>query len=622
MLVTMARPGGPAMLGRLPLGGGATRDVVRSIRDAAWGPNGEDIAIVRIENGRHRLEFPIGRVLYQTGGWISWIRVSPAGDRIAFTDHPLLNDTRGGVSVVDLHGNKTTIADGFEDVGQVAWAPGGQEVWFSAAKGASAIEQSLFAARLNGKTRLLLAGPGNALLQDVSAEGDVLIAHGTRRFAIGFRAAGAAEETELAWMDYSIPKDLSADGRQILFSEQGAGGGAGYAAYLRSTDGAPAVRLGKGDPHSISHDGQWVLAADLATNTLNLLPTGAGQPRPITNHGMTQYPWSGFLPGDRTILFHGTDKAGVNRMYVQDLDGGTPRAVTPDGVTVPLRNTVTPDGKWLAAEAKGAIRLFPIDGGESRPVTGTVRGRCTHPLERGRQCLTCRGVGPPRNARIRGERVDRHAHAAPRPGNARSRRDREHPGGLGVGRRPFVTLHILPRAAGVVCDQGRALARQAQHHGQQAADREDLSDPEQKTPLEQVDAPCGDFGAEIRAHAGDVLPKARFRPGRSARAAQRSPRRGAARSVRCRLRSRRPSLRGERGAATEAVRLWLQGQAVRAGRQGPIRSPWRNTFRPTSRRRCHRRTTKSTRGRALMVHAAEPRNVPDGVVHRIVVVRL
>ncbi len=41
---------------------------------------------------------------------------------------------------------------------------------------------------------------------------------------------------------------------------------------------------------------------------------------------MTQYPWSGFLPGDRTILFHGTDKAGVNRMYVQDLDGGTPRA--------------------------------------------------------------------------------------------------------------------------------------------------------------------------------------------------------------------------------------------------------------------------------------------------------
>ena len=145
----------------------------------------------------------------------------------------------------------------------------------------------------------------------------MLISHGARRAAITVRAPGAADETELGWMDYSILKDLSADGRQILFSEQGAGGGPGYAAYLRSTDGAPAVRLGKGDPHSISNDGQWVLAADLATNTLNLLPTGAGQPRAIANHGMTQYPWSGFLPGDRTILFHGTDKTGVNRIYVQ-----------------------------------------------------------------------------------------------------------------------------------------------------------------------------------------------------------------------------------------------------------------------------------------------------------------
>jgi len=373
ILVSMPRPGRPAMLGRLPLGGGAPRDVVQNIRDASWGPNGEDIAIVRIENGRHRIEFPIGHVLYETGGWISSLRVSPAGDRIAFADHPLLNDSRGGVSVVDLQGKKTAIAAGFEDVGQVAWPPGGQEVWFSAAKGASAIDHSLFAAGLNGKTRLLLTGPGHMALQDVSAEGDVLISHGARRAAIGVRAPGAADETELAWMDYSILKDLSADGRQILFSEQGAGGGAGYAAYLRSTDGAPAVRLGKGDPHSISNDGLWVLAADLATNTLNLLPTGAGQPRAITNHGMTQYPWSGFLPGDRTVLFHGTDKAGVNRMYVQDLEGGQPRAVTPEGVTV-SRNTSTPDGKWLAATQQDTVRLFPLEGGEPRPVNGSAAG--------------------------------------------------------------------------------------------------------------------------------------------------------------------------------------------------------------------------------------------------------
>ena len=60
------------------------------------------------------------------------------------------------------------------------------------------------------------------------------------------------------------------------------------------------MRLGKGDAHSLSFDGQWALATDLATHTLNLLPTGAGQPRAIANHGITAYPWAGFLPGDQS----------------------------------------------------------------------------------------------------------------------------------------------------------------------------------------------------------------------------------------------------------------------------------------------------------------------------------
>ena len=47
-------------------------------------------------------------------------------------------------------------------------------------------------------------------------------------------------------MDYSWPEDISDDGRQLLFSEQGVAGGPGYAAYIRGTDGSPAVRLGKG----------------------------------------------------------------------------------------------------------------------------------------------------------------------------------------------------------------------------------------------------------------------------------------------------------------------------------------------------------------------------------------
>ena len=293
------------------------------------------------------------------------LRVSPTGDLIAVSEHPVLLDARGGVAIVDLQGKKTTLAEDLEDVGRVAWSPDGKEVWFSAAQGAGAADHSIFAVTLDGRLRKLVSGPGHFALQDVSPAGDLLVSHGLRRPAIVGRGPGATEDVELGWLDYSILADMSGDGRRVLFAEQSVGGGAGYAVYVRNTDGTPAVRLGKGDAHSLSHDGRWALAHDLTGHTLQLLPTGPGQPRSIPSHGIAAYPWSGFLPGDKSILFAGTDKAGVNRMYVQSLDGGTPRPVTPDDVTV-MQNTVSPDGRWLVADDGEALRIFPLGEGESR----------------------------------------------------------------------------------------------------------------------------------------------------------------------------------------------------------------------------------------------------------------
>ena len=133
------------------------------------------------------------------------------------------------------------------------------------------------------------------------------------------------------------------------------------------------MRLGKGDAHSLSHDGRWALATDLSTHTLMMLPTGTGQPRAIPNHGFTAYAWAGFFPGDKRIVFAGTSKDGGTRMYAQDLDGSAPKPIAPHGV-VPRRNTISPDGLWLASNFKGAVRLFPIDGVESRPVPGSEAG--------------------------------------------------------------------------------------------------------------------------------------------------------------------------------------------------------------------------------------------------------
>lgn len=369
LALLLQKPEVDNVLARMPFGGGAPREVLEGVSDADWGPSGEEIAVLRTEAGRLRLEFPIGRVLHEPAGWMSNIRVSPAGDRVAFAEHPVLTDNRGHVSVVDLSGTKTTLSADWEDVGQMAWSPDGREIWFSGSKGG--VDHSLFAVTLAGETRQLLTGPGSLGLQDVSPDGRVVIAHGVRRPSIIVRAPGAAQETELAWMDYSWLVDISGDGQRILLSEQGVAGGPGYAVYLRGTDGSPAVRLGKGDAHSLSHDGRWALATDLATHTLVLLPTGAGQPRSLPSHGMTAYPWAGFFPGDKQIVFAGTDKNGGTRMYAQGLDGGPPRPLTPDGV-VPRRNTLSPDGKWLAANQEGVVRLFPVDGGEPRVVPGSL----------------------------------------------------------------------------------------------------------------------------------------------------------------------------------------------------------------------------------------------------------
>jgi Tol biopolymer transport system component len=122
-------------LARVPLVGGAPREVLENVQWADWSPDGTNLAVVREVDGRNRLEYPIGKVLYETGGWISNPRISPKGDQIAFMDHPLQGDTIGAVAVVDLAGHERTISS--EQPGGamgLAWSPKGDEIWFTATK--------------------------------------------------------------------------------------------------------------------------------------------------------------------------------------------------------------------------------------------------------------------------------------------------------------------------------------------------------------------------------------------------------------------------------------------------------------------------------------------------------
>ncbi len=360
-------------LARMPLVGGAPREVLESVQWADWSPDGTQLAVVRDVAGRNRLEYPVGKVLYETGGWISHPRISRHGDMIAFLDHPIQGDSIAGVSVVDLNGKKRGLADpyGGGAIG-LAWSPAGDEVWFTATQ--LGIDRALYSVSLSGKRRLVARVPADLTLQDVLSDGRVLLARDNWRRGLIVRTADDVSERDFTWLDWSYPVTLSADGKTLLFREEGEAGGPSYAVYLRKTDGSPAVRLGDGQSLALSPNGKWALSSRGDNQTdLFLLPTGAGEPKPLDGHGIIHSHACWFPDGDR-ILFSGTESNHGARLYVQDIATNKIEAISPEGTNA-LSFALSPDGRQVAAvgpDEKGYF--FPVGSGEAKPIPGLQTG--------------------------------------------------------------------------------------------------------------------------------------------------------------------------------------------------------------------------------------------------------
>jgi serine/threonine protein kinase len=360
-------------LARVPLSGGSPREVLDQVRDAAWGPDGS-LAVVHIVNGRDRLEYPIGKVLYETAGWISDPRFSRQGDKIAFFDHTAEPDTRGTVGVVDMSGHKQTLTREWEDQRGLAWSADGEEVWFAASDNGA--EDFLRAVALSGRLRLLLAIPTTLMLEDISADGRVLAVSADARFRVAGRAAGAGSEQDLSWYQYTLLDDLSADGQKVLLEEQSAMGGPNYAVGVRALDGSAPIRLGEGYGGGFSPDGKWVLSfIPGPPPKITIFPTGAGEPKSVPIPGIERIiaERPGFFPDGKRIWFTGAEAGRPLRTYMQEITGGTPRSVTPEGV---FAITASPDGKFmLAHDPDGHLALFPVDGGAAHAVIGLDPGQ-------------------------------------------------------------------------------------------------------------------------------------------------------------------------------------------------------------------------------------------------------
>ncbi|MBI3694642.1 MAG: serine/threonine-protein kinase [Acidobacteria bacterium] len=308
-------------LARSSLAGGAPREALRGVQLADWGPDGAEPGVVRAVGSKARVEFPVGKLLYETSDRIGALRISPKGDRIAIAERP----------------------------------PGLGGGW-------------------TGAQRLLARMAVPLQLFDVARDGRVLIGRSYWRSGIVGVAPGDAEEREFSWLDASEVDDVSYDGKALLITEFGEGGGPGrWSVYLRRLDDSPAVRLGDGQAFALSPDGSKALALRrVPSPQLVLWPTGAGEPIFLKNDKITDYHGADWLPDGKRIVFSGAEPGHGPRCYLQDIASSETRAITPEGVTLRLgQRAVSPDGEWVAATGPdGRVALYPIAGGEARLISG------------------------------------------------------------------------------------------------------------------------------------------------------------------------------------------------------------------------------------------------------------
>jgi DNA-binding winged helix-turn-helix (wHTH) protein/Tol biopolymer transport system component len=349
-------------LARVPLAGGAPREIATDVQEADWSPDGNQLALIRWNDTVIQAEYPAGRVLFRTPPpmWMSGIRVSPRGDQVAFLLHESARfDDRGRVVVLDFAGKIVRRSREFASASGLAWR--GDEIVIGASD--SDTNNDIYAVNRFGGDHLIARGAGRFMLFDAAPSGALLATREDSRNGIIIRAPGESTERELSWLDGSWVRDISADGHTILFDEEGAGGGSTARVLTRTVDGAPAIDLGPGNAVALSPDGKWALTRQRFTHPprLVLIPTGAGQPRVVNTGNIEPSERVSWMPDGRQLVVVGNQPGRPQRTFLCDLATGQMRPVTAEGVLATMS-----DGVSLVARRQ----LFPIAGGAQQPIPG------------------------------------------------------------------------------------------------------------------------------------------------------------------------------------------------------------------------------------------------------------
>lgn len=353
-------------------GGSAPRQVLEDVHVADWSPDGQNLAVAHEVDGRVRLEYPIGTVLYESPGWISDLRVHPDGKRVLIADCADRGDNFSRLRVVHTDGRVEEA--GIGGSWGAVWAPDGETIRFSHGS-------ALHAVRPGSAARPLLTLSQAVRLNDIDDRGRMLVAPADIRREMLVHPRGR-EELDLSWLAWTTPQQLSPDGRHILFEEGDFGSEEGYPIFLRDSSGGAPLPVGTGAIIALSPDARWVATLKYPFDDdryLEIIPTGPGVPRRVDLGDVEMIARTGAWldgvgdGGADVLLFMGREGNGPPRIYSLGLrDGAVPRAVTPEGLALSPRSLVASnDGtRFLVKPAEGAAVEFGLGGDGPRAVAG------------------------------------------------------------------------------------------------------------------------------------------------------------------------------------------------------------------------------------------------------------
>jgi dipeptidyl aminopeptidase/acylaminoacyl peptidase len=363
----------PGNLARTSVGSGAPKPEIENVQAADFAPGDSNLAIVRFVPADFmcQVEYPVGKVLHRER-LIDNLRFSPDGRYLAFITHENNTDDRGRAIILRSSGEKVAEGPLYESAEGLSWTPSGKEIWVT-----SPLESGeVHALTLSGKSRTPLAVPGRLRIQDIAADGELLVEQGINRRGIIISSNHGEAVRDLSWLDFGYLRGISDDGKTILFEEEGSTS-AGYIVFVRDVDGSPAVALGEGYALALSRDKRWALGEKLTepNHEVWLLPVGPGEARRMSPPNLQPFIAGRFLSDGKRIIYIAREQGRLPRTWMQDLNSSTPQAITPEGV---FGIQVSPDDKWLVVNGLNGPRqaglqqtaLVLMSGGEPKAIAG------------------------------------------------------------------------------------------------------------------------------------------------------------------------------------------------------------------------------------------------------------